>query len=209
MTAEHALVIMILVAIGLAMALWWNVNGQRRAAQGILQRDRLYAMLSQCNQAIVHAADADALLPEICRIACVEGRFPLAWMAWQSESGHCIRAVAQHGDTRYLDQIVADGIVAQATDDPVAESIRRGQHMVVNDLRRTRSDSPWRVRALQSGFGSMAAFPVRFHRKSVAALAVYAPDDDAFGIEELRLLDEVAGDVSFALDAFDREASRR
>ncbi len=104
MTAENALVITILVAAGLAVALWWNVNEQRRAAQRILQRDRLYAMLSQCNQAIVHAASVDALLPEICRIACVEGRFPLAWIAWQSESGNTLRAAAQHGDTRYLEK---------------------------------------------------------------------------------------------------------
>ena len=41
-----------------------------------------------------------------------------------------------------------------------------------------------------------AAFPVRFQGRAVAALAVYAPENDAFGIEELRLLDEVAGDLS-------------
>ena len=53
LTAENALVVTILIAIGLAVALWWNVQAQREAAQRILQRDRLYAMLSQCNQAIV------------------------------------------------------------------------------------------------------------------------------------------------------------
>src|SRR5690348_4685010 len=131
MTAEHALVITILLATGLAVALWWNVNEQRRAAERILQRDRLYAMLSQCNQAIVHAADVDALLPEICRIACVEGRFPLAWIAWQSESGNGLRVAASHGDTRYLEQVTVDGVVESAADDPVAESIRKGQHVVI------------------------------------------------------------------------------
>ena len=207
MTAENALVVTILIAIVLAVALWWNVNAQRRAAQRILQRDRLYAMLSQCNQAIVHASHADALLPEVCRIACVEGRFTLAWIAWLSEAG--IRAVAQYGATDYLEKLGTDRAIAQAVDDPVAECIRRGQHVVVNDLRRDTSQFAWRLQAHRSGFGSMAAFPVRFQARAAAALAVYAPEDDAFGIEELRLLDEVAGDVSFALDAFDREALRR
>ncbi|MEJ0037579.1 MAG: PAS domain S-box protein [Gammaproteobacteria bacterium] len=191
------------------MALWWNVKTQRRAAQKVLQRDRLYAMLSQCNQAIVHAPHADALLPEICRIACVEGSFTLAWIAWQSESGNDIRAAARHGDTRYLDKLGTDRDVAEAVDDPVAQCIRRGQHIVINDLRRGSSPLPWRLQARESGFGSMAAFPVRFQGRAAAALAVYAPEGDAFGIEELRLLDEVAGDLSFALDAFDREALRR
>jgi PAS domain S-box-containing protein len=195
-TAENALVITILIAIGLAAALWWNVNGQRRSAERILQRDRLYAMLSQCNQAIVHAADADVLLPEICRIACVEGRFPLAWIAWQSQIGGGLRVVAQHGDTRHLEKITADGLVVPSAEGPVADSIRKGQHVVINDLR-------------QGDLRSMAAFPVRFQNRAAAALVVYAPEGDAFGIEELRLLDEVAGDVSFALDALDRETLRR
>src|SRR4051794_36179989 len=176
MTAETALVFTVLIAIGLAVALWWNVKAQNEAGRRILQRDRLYAMLSQCNQAIVHADHIDALLPEICRIACVEGRFTLAWIAWQSGSGNSLRVAAQHGDTRYLDRISSDQVVAQAADDPVAESLHRGQHVVINDLNRGTSAFPWRHEAQRSGFGSMAAFPVRFHNKAAAALAVYAPE---------------------------------
>ena len=209
MTAENALVVTILIAVVLAGALWWNVQARKQSALRILQRDRLYAMLSQCNQAIVHAPNADALLPEVCRIACVEGRFTLAWIAWLSEADKSLRAVARHGDTDYLQRLGTDQAIAQAVDDPVSECIRRGQHVVVNDLRRGVSQYAWRVEAQASGFGSMAAFPVRFQSRAAAALAVYAPESDAFGIEELRLLDEVAGDLSFALDAFDREALRR
>jgi PAS domain S-box-containing protein len=209
MTAENALVVAMLVAAVLAVALWWNVRAQRQAALRILQRDRLYAMLSQCNQAIVHATDADTLLPEVCRIACVEGRFTLAWVAWLNEAGNTLRAVAQYGATAYLETLGTDRAITQADDDPVAECIRRGQHVVVNDLRRQTCQSAWRVEARQSGFGSLGAFPVRFQARAAAALVVYTAEADAFGIEELRLLDEVAADVSFALDAFEREALRR
>ncbi len=55
----------------------------------------------------------------------------------------------------------------------------------------------------------MGAFPIRFQDRAVAALVVYASAENAFGSEELRLLDEVASDVSFALDAFDRDTLRR
>jgi PAS domain S-box-containing protein len=221
LTAENALFVALLFASLLAGAFWLTMRAQKRAERRILRRDRLYAMLSQCNQAIVHAAHADALLPEICRIACVEGGFSLAWIAWLHESDNSIRAVAQYGDVGHFDDsgqnlgnnlgdnLGADRSVAQAVDDPVADCISRGQRKVVNDLRRSTSRFPWRLQARRAGFASMAAFPIRFQNRTAGALAVYGRDDDAFGREELRLLDEVAGDLSFALEAFDRETLRR
>jgi PAS domain S-box-containing protein len=76
-------------------------------------------------------------------------------------------------------------------------------------LHRSTSQSGWRVEAQRRGYGSMGSFPIRFQSRTVAALSVYSSDEDVFGKEELRLLDEVANDVSYALDAFDREALRR
>ena len=209
LTAENALFVALFLVFLLAGAMWWNVRTLERSERRISQRDRLYAMLSQCNQAIVHAPHADALLPEICRIACAEGGFALAWVAWLHEADNSIRAVARHGETEYLDCLGVDRSLTQAVDDPVADCIRRGQHTVVNDMGRSTSQFAWRLQAKRSRFGSMAALPIRFQTRVTAALAVYARGEDAFGPDDLRLLDEVAGDVSFALDAFDREALRR
>ena len=209
LTAENALFVALFLVFLLAGATWWNVRTMERSERRVLQRDRLYAMLSQCNQAIVHAPHADALLPEICRIACAEGGFALAWVAWRDESDNSIRAVARHGETEYLDCLGVDRSLTQAVDDPVADCISRGQRTVVNDMGRSTSQFAWRLQAKRSGFGSMAALPIRFQGRVTAALAVYARGEDAFGLNDLRLLDEVAGDVSFALDASDREALRR
>jgi PAS domain S-box-containing protein len=214
LTAENALFVALFLLFLLAGAMWWNVRTLERSERRVLQRDRLYAMLSQCNQAVVHAPQADALLPEICRIACVEGGFALAWIAWRQESDDTIRVAARSGDAGYLDNLHGDGSggerpLVHAVDDPVAQCIRRGEPVVVNDLRRSTSQFAWRLQAGRIGFGSMAAFPIRFQNRVTAALAVYARDEDAFRRDELRLLAEVAGDVSFALDAFDREALRR
>ncbi len=147
--------------------------------------------------------------PRSRRIACVEGKFELAWIAWLRDSGNDIRSVAHYGDSTYLDALGHDQSIASTTDDPVTLSIRRGSHQVVNDLRRNTSQCAWRVEARRRGFGSLGAFPIHFQGRSIAVLAVYAREADAFGTEELRLLDEVASDVSFALDTFDRDTLRR
>ncbi|MEJ1963954.1 MAG: ATP-binding protein [Gammaproteobacteria bacterium] len=214
LNAENALFIALFLVFLLAGAMWWNVRTLERAERRVLQRDRLYAMLSQCNQAIVHAPHADALLPEICRIACAEGKFALAWVGWLQEIDNSIRVAAQDGATGYLESLgkspgESPVGIAPAVDDPVADCIRRGEHVVVNDLGRSTSQFAWRLQAKRSGFGSMAVFPIRFDGRVTSALAVYARGDDAFARDDLRLLDEVASDVSLALDAFKREALRR
>jgi PAS domain S-box-containing protein len=218
LSSDHALVVSLALIFLLVAAMGWNMRSVERAERRILHRDRLCGMVTQANHAIVHATDTDALLADICRIAGTEGSFSLAWIASLRESCNEIKAIAHFGDGSYLDSVRSrDGSLARAADDPVAECIRTGAHVVLNSLRRSTSGSAnpsasasaWRVEALRRGYGSMASFPIRFQSRTVAALSVYSRGEDVFGKEELRLLDEVAGDVSFALDAFDREALRR
>jgi len=203
----------LLVALGLIFLLvavmWWNVRAVERTERRILHRDELFTMVRRVNEAIVHAADADVLLPEICRIAGVEGKFTLAWIASWRESSNEIRPVAHFGDASYLDTLGKDRTQADAEENPVAVCLRTGAHVVVDELRRSANPAGWRREAQRRGFGSMASFPIRFQNRTVAVLSVCSRDDNAFGEPELRLMDEVAGAVSSALDAFDREALRR
>jgi PAS domain S-box-containing protein len=207
MRADTALVLALGLLIVLTAIMWWNTRSLARAEARILHRDRLYSMLSHCNQAIVHARDVDSLLPQICRIACEDGQFRLAWIGWLETSSGRVKALTQHGDLSYLDVIGGPGSVA--ADDPVVQCIQRGEHVVVNDVKHASGTSPWLAHAQRHGYGSLAAFPIRSHGCASGALAVYADNPGSFGRDELRLLDEVAGDVSFALDTFDRDAQRR
>jgi signal transduction histidine kinase len=58
----------------------------------------------------------------------------------------------------------------------------------------------WREAAAQSGWRSLAAFPIRQEGEIRGVLAVYAGQKDFFGAQEQALIEEAAGDVSFGLD---------
>ncbi len=211
MRADTALLFAVGLLILLTATMWWNTRSLVRAEAHILHRDRLYAMLSQCNQAIVHCSDAETLLPQICRISCEDGDFRLAWIGWLEASGASVKSLASFGDASYLDAIGLRASPADAAspDDPAAQCMQRGEHVIVADVKHAVGNSAWLVHARRRGYGSLGAFPIRFQGNVQGALTVYAADPHSFGREELRLLDEVAGDVSFALDTFDREAKRR
>jgi len=79
----------------------------------------------------------------------------------------------------------------------------------VNDFLGSEQAGPRRSAALRSRFAAMGAFPIRKDGVVCGVLAVYAGDRDFFGDHEVDLLEEAAGDVSFALEhqdlAFRRE----
>ena len=53
------------------------------------------------DHAIVHLADQDALLNEVCRVAVEPGGFKLAWIGMVTPAG-AVQPVAQAGAIRYL-----------------------------------------------------------------------------------------------------------
>jgi PAS domain S-box-containing protein len=57
-------------------------------------------------------------------------------------------------------------------------------------------------------YRSRAAFPIRLQNQPVGALCVYSSQPGFFQLDEIRLLDEVAMDISYALENFEREDSR-
>ena len=97
------------------------------------QLDRVYALLSEINQAIVRIRDRDALLAEACRIAAEVGGFELCWIGLVEPDGD-VRKAARAG----VDVSILDGIVVSARDEPngrgaVGTSIRENRAVVVED----------------------------------------------------------------------------
>lgn len=182
-------------------------EGQRRRVARINQ---LYQVLSHVNQAIVRAADSEELCREICRI-CVEiGGFRMAWIGWIDPGNGTVVPAVQCGDTTgYLDGIRIPLADAAGVAGPSARSIGEGRPTVTQDFMQDPSTRPWWDRARAAGVRSSISIPLRRGGRVAGTLAVYAGEPGVFGAEEVGLLVETAGDVSFAHDVFDRDAARR
>ena len=69
------------------------------------QMSRLYAALSQVNQAIVWTPERDAMLEKICRALVEYGGFRMAWIGRPDAETRRVKPVAKWGDsTDYLGQ---------------------------------------------------------------------------------------------------------
>jgi light-regulated signal transduction histidine kinase (bacteriophytochrome) len=92
---------------------------------------------------------------------------------------------------------------------PTGTSIREG-HTVIND---DFADNPalltWRDPALQHGFRASAAIPLHFQGNVIGALTLYSHEPKAFDSQQVALLEALAADLSYALEANSQDQARR
>jgi len=190
----------------------FNDVTQRKAAEAKVQRiSRFYAALSQCNQAIVRSVSVAELYPQICRDAVEFGGMKMAWIGLIDETTRDVSPVAAYGEgADYLNGIQ----ISTSTDDPYGRgptgtAIRENRPCWCQDFLNDPATSPWQERGAKVGWASAAALPLLQNGKPIGALTLYSDKVDAFDTELRKLMVEMADDISFALDNFEREAARR
>jgi PAS domain S-box-containing protein len=178
-----------------------DITERRRAETRIRHLNRVYAVLSDVNQAIVRVREPQALFAEACRIAVETGGFRMAWVGLLDAKANSLRTVAHAGVTDgYLDKLQIDLGHGPRGLGPTAGALREGRHDVCNDIEHDPRMAPWRDAALARGYRASAAFPLTVKGESLGAFSLYASEPGFFDAEELSLLDEMAMDLSFAME---------
>jgi diguanylate cyclase (GGDEF)-like protein/PAS domain S-box-containing protein len=175
----------------------------------IRRLSRIHRVLSGINSAIVRIHERDTLLDEACRIAVEEGGFPIAWISLIDSEYQDVRAVASRGidaDTRtLLREYLASG---QSRAWEPAQRVRQSmQPVVIKDLRESLDSGAGPVTrlAVERGYRSLISLPLLPNRELAGVMLLYAEEPGAFDEQELALLKELAGDVSFALQYIAKE----
>jgi diguanylate cyclase (GGDEF)-like protein/PAS domain S-box-containing protein len=183
----------------------------RKVADGKIQRlTQLYNALSQCNQAIVRCPNQDELFERICRVAVQFGGFKMAWVGMVNELSHLVSPVAFEGegvDFLHEMQISADEN-SPFGHGPTGTAIRENRPFWCQDYHNDSVTAPWHERGIYFGWGSSASLPLYRNGIAVGAFNLYSSDTNAFDEAARNLLQEMAADISFALDNFEREAVR-
>ncbi|WP_395735315.1 PAS domain S-box protein [Prosthecobacter sp.] len=189
-----------------------DITDRRKAEQRVQQLNRLYAVLSGINETIVREKSSEALLTAACRIAVEKGLFGMAWIGLLDATTGGLRIAAQVGasaDT--LEKLEA--ILSENGSSPgcaiTAHALQSGGHAICNDIENDPAAVSWRADALCHHYLSMASLPLKSGGKTIGVFNLYADTAHFFDAEELKLLDELAVDIGFALDINRREMELR
>ena len=184
---------------------------ERKAHEREIQRlNHLYAILSGINHSITRIKSREELFQEICRIATEHVAFKVVWIGWRDAETRQVVPVSRAGDSEgYLDKVKVYADDRPEGRGPVGTCIREDKTSVFNDFQNDPRALPWHEAAIAHGLRAAAAVPIRFHGDACGAFTVYASEPDVFQDKEIALLEEAAGDISFALENLEREAQRQ
>ena len=150
--------------------------------------------------------DAESLYSNICRIVAEVGGYPLVWIGQVKEG--LVMPVAWSGPASdYLLDIRVE-VQGELGMGPTGTSIRENRSVVNDDFATNPATSPWREPAQRYGFRASAAIPLQRQGKVIGAFTLYASEPKAFDREQVGLLESLCADISYALDALDKEQLR-
>jgi len=181
----------------------------RRAEKQVTTLTRLYTVLSATNRAIVHIHDKSELLNEICRIVVETGGFAMAWAGHIDPEKHVIEPVAAAGqDDSYPETTPLSTDETPYDGSPTATAVREKKSSVCNDIRPGPLIAPWQEKALRRGYHAIAAFPFASDTENAGVITYCAFEPQFFDDRIIRLLEEQAMDITFALLILDHEEKR-
>jgi PAS domain S-box-containing protein len=189
-----------------------DITDRKNSQESERKAHRALKMLSECNRALIHGKDEQALLNEVCRIIVEIGGYVLAWVGEAKRDEYkSVIPIAHRGfDGGYLD--VANVSWSNKTikgRGPTGTSIRKKRIFIGKNFYKDRKLAPWRNRAIKKGYASSIALPLESDGEVFGALTIYAAKPYAFeNEEEVKLLAQLANDLSFGVTALRIRKSR-
>ncbi|MGE5476440.1 MAG: ATP-binding protein [Bacteroidales bacterium] len=182
-----------------------DVTEEVAAKQSLERVMRILRTLSKANEALVRATDEQDLFSAMCRVIVEVGGYRMAWVA-EIGAGDRLLPLAHAG---HEDGFLAAGGDAWTDEQrPDADMLRAGTPQVCPDLAALPPALAWRQAALERGYRSSIALPLRFEDERQGLLCIYAAEADAFGSEETALFLDLANDLSYGVAAM-RDRERR
>ena len=210
------LIVGLLIGSGASVALIWRQQRSKffkerhLSTESIRKLNRVYAVLSDINGAIVRIRNPQELFERACDIAIEKGGFQMAWIGKLNALTKKVDVVASNGISeehlKKLDFIYDDdesllGVAGRA--------IKNGVHVISNDIEKDESILSLYKEPVKNGSKSFAAFPLIVFGQVWGVFKLYSNEIGFFDEEELKLLDELAMDISFSIEFDSQEEERK
>ncbi|MDD5284590.1 MAG: ATP-binding protein [Desulfuromonadaceae bacterium] len=165
---------------------------------------KLYRALktySQCHQALIRADNEMQLMQNICRIIVEVGGYRVAWVGIaEHDDERSIRPIVQWGDSQgYLKNLNVNWSDTDRGRGPTGTAIKTGKPVVVKYIEYDPKWELWRENALRHGFRSSLSLPLIIAGRPFAALVIFSGETRIFDVNEVKLLSELADDLSYGI----------
>jgi diguanylate cyclase (GGDEF)-like protein/PAS domain S-box-containing protein len=178
-----------------------DISDKIEQRQRIERLSRIRNVSSNINSALVRIREREELFEEVCRITADVGGFHASRVGVVVPTSPEVRWVASRG----IDTITNDKLGASTDESApfgngiVGRSLRSGEPVIANDTM-LETDLVHRDTLLGIGTRACVSLPLMVERESIGVLVLHATEAGFFDQEEVQLLSELAGNISFALE---------
>jgi PAS domain S-box-containing protein len=171
-----------------------------RTDRAIAHLNRVLRSVRDVNQLITKERDPRRLLEQACEILLGTSGYAFVWIV-RPDAGSGRLAIAAHAGAPADLLAWTAGQCESGGETLFSTVVRTGRTLVTGEPPTSAPEAP--------AAGSMAIVPMRNADRTYGCLCVHAPPPLDFGDDEIDLLQELAGDLAFALRGLDDEASRK
>jgi PAS domain S-box-containing protein len=175
---------------------------ERKQNELAMQRaNRALRTISAGNETLIHATGETQLLCQMCEVAVQVGGYRMAWIGYaRDDAARTIEQMAQAGFEGGCPNVEPLSWGSSGHDAcPAGLAIASGETKVVQDILSDPATNPWREPAQQYGYASCIALPLMEEQRAFGVLVLFDDKVDVFDADEIRLLEEMAGDLAFGI----------
>jgi diguanylate cyclase (GGDEF)-like protein/PAS domain S-box-containing protein len=179
-----------------------DITERIQQQEKIARLSRIHAVSSGINGMVVRVRDRQALFRDACRIAVEQGGFRMAWVGTIDpdtlDGKLVVTAGADAGDAERIRLTARPGL--PHSERPACRALREKRAVIGNDIANDPAMATVREDALACGYRSVAALPLSADGNVDAVIVLFSDEPNFFDRQEMELLEQLAADMSFALD---------
>lgn len=184
-----------------------DITRRKKSEESAQKLQQMFSSLSETNAVILRAETHQALFQSVCEAAIKGGKFSIAIILTPDGNGN-LSAVAHAG----TNDSTASAIIVTMSGDALdghgiaGVAYRSGKACVSNDYLTDARTQAWHEMAIENGVNGAAAFPLLTRKIPVGVMLFYSTAKNSFDDEITTLLQNLADNVSFALDNLENES---
>jgi PAS domain S-box-containing protein/putative nucleotidyltransferase with HDIG domain len=179
-----------------------DITGRKKLERRLKEKSRSFKMLSEINQLIIRIKSSKKLLEKTCDILTKTGDYKMAWIGYKDVHKEVLNPVSSSGirkeNLKKLNIELNDDNLAI---DPTVKAFIEGHSVVSEDVANAPLFESFDKETLKKEYTSSVSLPLKCKNETFATLNIYSDELNIFDSEELSLLEELADNLSFGLNA--------
>lgn len=159
--------------------------------------------LSACDQVVVRSTSEQELVHSLCQTIVNEEGYSLAWIGFaMGNNASPVEIHASAGPAAaFVPELTLGWEHEPQSQGPASRTLRTGQTQVIADIAREMPPSYIRDKALKHGLSAVITLPLRVDTGPPGCLAIHSEKPGHFGNEERQLLERLADNLAFGINA--------